>query len=78
MRLFLVSGLVWLTYPALAFVAAAVAALFGVSQPLDLGGAAAEEIGWRGYLQDRLQVRWSALAASLMIGLIWWPDHVAP
>jgi membrane protease YdiL (CAAX protease family) len=39
-------------------------------------GPLPEEIGWRGYLQDRLQERWSALAASLAVGLAWWTWHL--
>lgn len=34
-----------------------------------LGGL--EEIGWRGYLQPRLQDQFSALTASLVTGLVW-------
>jgi uncharacterized protein len=34
-----------------------------------LGGL--EEIGWRGYLQPRLQDRFSALTVGLVIGLVW-------
>jgi membrane protease YdiL (CAAX protease family) len=30
-----------------------------------------EELGWRGYLLDRLQAKWSALASSLILGLLW-------
>lgn len=37
---------------------------------LFLAGAL-EEFGWRGFLQPRLQERWSALAAALLIGLVW-------
>jgi membrane protease YdiL (CAAX protease family) len=34
-----------------------------------------EEIGWRGYLLDHLQTRWSALAAGLVVGLLNWIWH---
>jgi uncharacterized protein len=39
-------------------------------------GPLPEEIGWRGYLLDRLQLRWSALTASLMIAAVWWLWHL--
>lgn len=38
-------------------------------------GPVPEEIGWRGYAQDRLQNRYSALITSLIIGLIWSTWH---
>lgn len=35
-----------------------------------------EEVGLRGYWFDRLQARWSALVASLILGLTWATWHV--
>jgi membrane protease YdiL (CAAX protease family) len=37
-----------------------------------------EELGWRGFLQPRLQKRFSALASALIIGLIWGVWHGLP
>ena len=38
-------------------------------------GPLPEEICWRGYLLDRLQLRWSAVTSSLLLGLAWAAWH---
>lgn len=38
---------------------------------LVLGGPLIEEIGWRGYLQNKLNQRYSPIAAGLIVGVIW-------
>lgn len=55
-----------------------------VADPAALGGLIAftlvlgplpEEVGWRGYLLDRLQKRWKALSAAVVVGLLNWVWH---
>jgi membrane protease YdiL (CAAX protease family) len=56
-----------------------------VSNPLMLVGMAvigmltgpiAEELGWRGFALERLQVRWSPLVSSLILAPLWWGWHL--
>ncbi len=49
--------------------------VFTFAVTLFIAGAL-EELGWRGFLQPRLQQRFSALQASLAIGIIWGLWHV--
>ena len=46
-------------------------ALIGYTVIQILGGPLAEELGWRGYALDILQGKWTALTASLILGLFW-------
>lgn len=40
--------------------------------------ALAEELGWMGYAIDPMQERWSALQASILLGIVWAAWHVVP
>jgi hypothetical protein len=48
--------------------------LFLFANAFVLGGI--EEVGWRGFLQPRLQERTSVLPAGLAIGMVWWAWHL--
>lgn len=37
-----------------------------------------EQLGWQGYLYERIQPHWNALAASVLIGAFWGLWHVVP
>jgi uncharacterized protein len=37
-----------------------------------------EQVGWQGYAIDRLQGRWNALEAGLIVGIVWAIWHVVP
>lgn len=39
-------------------------------------GPIPEEIGWRGFLLDRCQQRWSALVSSVVVGVAWLTWHL--
>ena len=39
--------------------------------PLIILGPLSEELGWRGYAQDRLQTRWNGLVSGLIVGVVW-------
>jgi CAAX protease family protein len=45
--------------------------LFPVFMLIFFTSAFPEEFGWRGYVLDRFQLRWSALVSSLILGAIW-------
>ena len=42
------------------------------------GGPLGEEIGWRGYALPQLLSRYSPLASSLILGLVWGAWHAPP
>ncbi len=39
--------------------------------PLIIIGPLSEELGWRGYLLNKLQIKWNALLSSIFIGVVW-------
>jgi membrane protease YdiL (CAAX protease family) len=40
--------------------------------------ALGEELGWSGYVTDRMQNRWSALQTAILLGLLWAAWHIVP
>jgi membrane protease YdiL (CAAX protease family) len=40
--------------------------------------AVGEELGWTGYALEPLQERWGALAAALILGMVWATWHIVP
>jgi uncharacterized protein len=51
-------------------------AQLGSFLPLIIIGPLSEELGWRGYALDRLQSKFSPLAASAILGLLWAAWHL--
>lgn len=45
--------------------------LISFTIPIIVFGPLSEEFGWRGFVLDRLLIRWSALRASLILGVLW-------
>jgi membrane protease YdiL (CAAX protease family) len=39
-------------------------------------GALGEELGWRGYLHQKLNLKMNGLVSSLLVGILWMPIHV--
>jgi membrane protease YdiL (CAAX protease family) len=87
-RLLLIAAV---TVPALALVAIAIGSLV-TDEPYDFGMPSegvfillpllivvlGEEYGWRGFALPGLQGRYSALVATLIVGVVWWVWHYPP
>ncbi len=44
--------------------------------PIFIIGSTCEEVGWQGYVYDKMEDRWHAFKASLILGVIWAFWHV--
>lgn len=78
----LIGGATWLAQALGEAVPASPAFAEPVSIPISfvsiflLGGPLQEEFGWRGYATERLQKKWNALVASIVIGILWAAWHL--
>lgn len=54
------------------------ATVLGAALVAIMSGGVTEEFGWRGYAQSRLAERWSALRASVVVGVMWALWHLGP
>ncbi len=63
----------WIVFPSLSgfFPGSLFFSVMGV-----LAGTFGEEFGWRGFAQPRLQKRYGAFKASILIGLVWGTFHL--
>jgi membrane protease YdiL (CAAX protease family) len=64
---YVVLRLMGVPVPALEITVVSVLALFVIFFLSALG----EELGWSGYATDPMQLRWGALVASLVLGMVW-------
>lgn len=61
---------IWFTFPELAS--------FGFLLGALIAGSFGEEVGWRGLGQPRLQTRYGALTAAVIVGILWSAWHLWP
>jgi len=52
------------------------AALVGILIGGLVGGPLSEELGWRGFAQDKVQARWPGWKANLLLAAVWWAWHL--
>ncbi|MBD3197456.1 MAG: CPBP family intramembrane metalloprotease [Candidatus Lokiarchaeota archaeon] len=67
----LISTLLGSTLPSLPLIYAPHLIMYWFVYMFFLGGPLQEEFGWRGYALDRLQSRYTAFTASIILGFIW-------